>query len=118
MPLQAILAGRAFTPQQEIPDAVILVEDGTIIAVGRSQEVSIPSNADRYDARALTIAPGFIDVHIHGAGGHDVMESTPEALDAITRTVAGHGTTSLVATTVTASRGDTRRAVTGIAQWM
>ena len=118
MPVQAILAGRAFTPQQEIPDAVILVEGGIITAVGRREEVPIPAGAGRYDARALTVVPGFIDVHIHGAGGHDVMEGTAEALDAVTRTVARHGTTSLVATTVTAGSEQTCRAVTGIAQWM
>jgi N-acetylglucosamine-6-phosphate deacetylase len=118
MPLQAILAKRAFTPHEEIVDAVILVEDGAIAAVGRREEVTIPAGARRYDAGALTVAPGFVDVHIHGAGGHDVMEGTAEALDAVTRSVARHGTTSLVATTVTASADETCRAVAGIAQWM
>jgi N-acetylglucosamine-6-phosphate deacetylase len=118
MPLQAILAARAFTPHDEIPDAVILVEDGVIVAMGRREEVPIPAKASRYDAATLTVAPGFIDVHIHGAGGHDVMEGTPEALDAVARTVARHGTTSLVATTVTAGAEETCRAVAGIANWM
>jgi len=118
MPLQAILAGRAFTPHEEIPDAVILVEDGKIGAVGRRDQVSIPAGARRYDARTLTMAPGFVDVHIHGAGGHDVMEGTAQALAAVTSTVARHGTTSLVATTVTASAEHTCRAVAGIAQWI
>jgi N-acetylglucosamine-6-phosphate deacetylase len=118
MSLQAILAGRAFTPYDEIPDAVILVEDGTIAAVGRREEIDIPAAARRHDARALIVVPGFVDVHIHGAGGHDVMEGTAEALGAVTRTVARHGTTSLVATTVTASAEVTCRAVAGISQWM
>ena len=118
MPLQAILAGRAFTPHEEIPDAVIVVEDGKIAAVGRREQVSIPAGARRYDAGGLTMAPGFVDVHIHGAGGHDVMEGTAEALAAVTHTVARRGTTSLVATTVTASAEQTCRAVAGIAQWI
>jgi N-acetylglucosamine-6-phosphate deacetylase len=118
MPLQAILAGRAFTPHDEIPDAVILVEDGKIAAVGPRERVSIPAAARRFDARTLTAAPGFVDLHIHGAGGHDVMEGTDEALDAVARTVARHGTTSLVATTVTAGPEQTCRAVGGIARWM
>jgi len=118
MPLQAILAGRAFTPDEEIPDAVIVVEDGKIAAVGRRDEVAIPAGARRHEAGALTVAPGFVDVHIHGAGGHDVMEGTAEALGAITSTVARHGTTSFVATTVTASAEHTCRAVAGIAQWI
>lgn len=118
MPLHAILASRAFTPYEEISDAVILVEDGIIAAVGGREEVTIPAKTTRHDARALTVAPGFVDVHIHGAGGHDVMEGTAEALDAVTRTVARHGTTSLVATTVTASAGETCQAAAGIAHWM
>lgn len=118
MPLQAILAGRAFTPHQEISDAVILVKDGIIAAVGRRDEISVPAAAQRYDATSLTVAPGFVDVHIHGAGGHDVMEGTAEALEAITHTVARHGTTSLVATTVTASADQTCLSVARIARWM
>jgi len=118
MPLDAIIAGRAFTPHEEIPDAVIVVEDGKIAAVGRRDQVAIPAGARLHDAGALTAAPGFVDVHIHGAGGHDVMEGTAEALSAVTSTVARHGTTSLVATTVTASAEHTCRAVAGIAQWI
>jgi N-acetylglucosamine-6-phosphate deacetylase len=118
MPLQAIFAARAFTPHEELSNAVILVEDGVIAAVGRRDDVTIPATARRYDAHALTVAPGFVDVHIHGAGGHDVMEATAEALNAVARTVARHGTTSLVATTVTAGADETCRAVAGIAQWM
>jgi N-acetylglucosamine-6-phosphate deacetylase len=118
MPLQAILAGHAFTPHEEVSDAVVLVEDGTIAAVGRRDDVTIPAQARRYDAPALTAVPGFIDVHIHGAGGHDVMEGTAEALEAITGTVARHGTTSFVATTVTAGAEKTCQAVSEIAHWM
>ena len=118
MSVQAILAARAFTPRDEISDAVILVEDGKIVAAGPRQQVVIPVAASRYDAPALTVAPGFVDVHIHGAGGHDIMEGTPEALTAITEMVARRGTTSLVATTVTASAEQTCRSVAGIAQWI
>ena len=118
MPLLAILAGRAFSPHEEINDAVILVENGIISAFGRSDQISIPSPALRYDARSLTAVPGFIDVHIHGAGGHDVMEGTDAALRAVTSTVARHGTTSLVATTVTASAQQTCQAISGITRWI
>ena len=118
MPLLAILAGRACSPHEEINDAVILVENGVISAFGRSDQISIPSSALRYDARSLTAVPGFIDVHIHGAGGHDVMEGTDAALRAVTKTVARQGTTSIVATTVTASAEQTCGAIAGIARWI
>src|SRR5579862_3760845 len=66
----------------------------------------------------MTVVPGFVDVHIHGAGGHDVMEATPAALDCITSTVARYGTTSILATTVTASVDETCRSLQGIAEYI
>src|SRR5262249_29006824 len=62
--------------------------------------------------------PGFVDVHIHGAGGHDVMEGASDALDAVTSTVARHGTTSILATTVTANTEATLESIAGIAQYI
>ncbi|HUA01417.1 MAG TPA: N-acetylglucosamine-6-phosphate deacetylase, partial [Candidatus Aquilonibacter sp.] len=69
-------------------------------------------------ATGMTVVPGFVDVHIHGAGGHDVMEGDASALDRITSTVARHGTTSMVATTVTAPIEETCRSLQGIASYI
>src|SRR5206468_6778016 len=69
--------------------------------------ISLPVGAQEIRATDKTAVPGFIDVHIHGAGGHDVMEGTNAALRCITRKVSEYGTTSLVATTVTASTDQT-----------
>ena len=69
-------------------------------------------------AKEKSAIPGFVDVHIHGAGGHDVMEGTIEALAVVTKTVARHGTTSIVATTVTASADDICRSSEGIAKYI
>lgn len=115
---QAIFVRRALTPRQEIADAVIVVEGQKIVAVGPRDKVAIPAGATRREAHGMTIVPGFVDVHIHGAGGRDVMEGTSEALATVTRTVARHGTTSLLATTVTASEERTCQAVAGVAAWM
>jgi N-acetylglucosamine-6-phosphate deacetylase len=115
---QAIFVRRAFTPRQEIADAVILVDGQKIVAVGPRDQVAVPPGAARREAHGLTVVPGFVDVHIHGAGGRDIMEGTPEALAAVSRTVARRGTTSLVATTVTASAERTCQAIAGIAAWM
>jgi N-acetylglucosamine-6-phosphate deacetylase len=109
---------RALTPATEIPDAGILVRDGVIEAIGPRQAMSLPAGAEEITAMDLTAVPGFVDVHIHGAGGHDVMEGTQEALAAVARTVARHGTTSFLATTVTASPDDTCESVEGIARFV
>ena len=118
MPVTAIYASRIFTPQEQLADSVVLTENGRITAIGHRDEVKIPSGAIDYVAAGMTVVPGFVDVHIHGAGGHDVMEATPAALDCITSTVARYGTTSILATTVTASVDETCRSLQGIAEYI
>jgi N-acetylglucosamine-6-phosphate deacetylase len=113
-----IHAGRAFTPFEEISDAVIVIQGSKISAVGQRGKVDLPRGVRELNAGGRTVVPGFVDVHIHGAGGHDVMEGTREALEIISATVAAHGTTSLVATTVTASEKETRDSVAGIAHFI
>jgi N-acetylglucosamine-6-phosphate deacetylase len=118
MPTSVIHAGRILTPEEEISDAVIVVEDGRIAALGHRDEIRVPAGAADVVAGDATVVPGFVDVHIHGAGGHDVMEGNARALDRITSTVARYGTTSIIATTVTAPVEDTCRSLEGIARYI
>ncbi|HEV3481589.1 MAG TPA: N-acetylglucosamine-6-phosphate deacetylase [Candidatus Acidoferrales bacterium] len=118
MPATVIHASRILTPEEEINDGVIVVEDSRIAALGHRDEVRVPPAAIDYVAAGMTVVPGFVDVHIHGAGGHDVMEANARALDRITSTLARHGTTSIVATTVTAPIEDTCHALEGIARYI
>lgn len=118
MTTTAIYASRILTPHEEISDGVIIVEGSQIAGVGHRDEIRVPSGATDFVATGLTIVPGFVDLHIHGAGGHDVMEADARALDRITSTVARHGTTSVVATTVTAAVEDTCRSLEGIARYI
>lgn len=97
----AIHAGTVLTPLEEIREGTVLVEDDRILAVG--QEIHVPAGTRHIEARDKICVPGFIDLHLHGAGGHDLMEGTPEALAAVGRTLAAHGTTSYFPTTLTAS---------------
>src|SRR5713101_6646052 len=118
MPTILIHAGRALTPTTEINDAGILIREDSIEAIGPRSSMTLPAGAQEIRATDKTAVPGFIDVHIHGAGGHDVMEGTDAALRSITRKVSQYGTTSLVATTVTASTDQTLRAIEGIAGYI
>ncbi|HKV23527.1 MAG TPA: N-acetylglucosamine-6-phosphate deacetylase [Candidatus Acidoferrum sp.] len=111
-------AGRALTPTSEIQDAGIFICDGVIKSIGPREGLTLPSGAVEIVAKDKTAIPGFLDVHIHGAGGRDVMEGSAEALTGVTKTVARHGTTSILATTVTASPEDTLRGVEGIARYI
>jgi N-acetylglucosamine-6-phosphate deacetylase len=119
-PMTTILlhTAKAITPAAEISDAGILIRDGVIEAVGARADVSLPAGAIEIKATDQIAVPGFIDVHIHGAGGRDVMEGSNEALSTVARTVAKRGTTSMVATTVTAAPDDIVRSVEGIANFI
>jgi len=118
MPATVIHASRILTPDEEIGDGVIVVEGGRITGLGHRDTMRLPPGAADYVATGMTVVPGFVDLHIHGAGGHDVMEANARALDRITSTAARHGTTSIVATTVTAPVEDTCRSLEGIARYV
>jgi N-acetylglucosamine-6-phosphate deacetylase len=110
--------GKAITSKGEIANAGILIRDGEIEMVGPRSGMELPSAATEIQATDSTAIPGFVDVHIHGAGGHDVMEANETALSTITGRLAAFGTTSLLATTITASADDTCRSVEGIAKYI
>ncbi|MYC81707.1 MAG: N-acetylglucosamine-6-phosphate deacetylase [Acidobacteria bacterium] len=108
----AVIAGRVMTPDRVILDGVVLVEGTRIMEVGSRAAVRFSRDEfEVLDHSRHLLSPGFIDVHIHGAMGRDVMEGTTEALEAISRFLAAHGTTSFLATTVTASPIATLQAV-------
>jgi len=113
-----IHAGRALTPAAEINDAGILIRDDLIEAIGPRSGMVLPAGTQEVRATDKIAVPGFIDLHIHGAGGHDVMEGNSAALNSVTRKVSEYGTTSIVATTVTASTDETLRAAEGIAAYI
>ena len=98
----ALTAARLYTPTESLNDAVVLVEDRWITAVHSRREFAIPGNCRHVDFGQSTIAPAFIDIHIHGNAGHDVMESGTTALPAVERSLAKHGVGSYFPTTVTA----------------
>jgi N-acetylglucosamine-6-phosphate deacetylase len=76
----------------------LVIRDGLIEEIGRADQ---PLRADRtLDAGGRLVAPGFIDVHIQGAGGADVLDGTADALQTVSRTCARFGVTGFLATTV------------------
>ncbi len=110
MPQTAFLASAVYTPDP-ITRGVVLTEDGRITAVGSREELSIPKDARVIDAGDAVISAGFIDIHVHGAGGRDLMEPSLEAVDTVSRVLARHGVTSYCPTTVTSPASHTLRAL-------
>jgi N-acetylglucosamine-6-phosphate deacetylase len=87
----------------------ITVQDGQIASI-HSRAKGEPG--DTYPQ--ATIVPAYINIHVHGAVGHDVMEGTPQALRTIGAALAGHGVGGYYPTTVTSTTEETLRALEGI----
>jgi N-acetylglucosamine-6-phosphate deacetylase len=106
-----ITAARLLTPTEIIDQPVLVIEDEKIVALGPQEQLAIPDGAHHHDFPGKILAPGFIDIHVHGGSGHDVMELDTSALAAIERGMFRHGVTSYLPTTVTAPLPDTMRSL-------
>jgi N-acetylglucosamine-6-phosphate deacetylase len=91
--------GSLILPDRIVDPGTVICESGRIVAAGASRDVLIPTNATLVDAGGGYIAPGFIDIHSHGAGGADFMDGTALAVRAALREHARHGTTTIFPTT-------------------
>ncbi|WP_367924750.1 N-acetylglucosamine-6-phosphate deacetylase [uncultured Ruthenibacterium sp.] len=92
-----------------LPDAVrngcLMTENGMISQVAFGCDARLEGADRTVDCAGMYLSPGFIDIHVHGAGGHDFMEGG-DAIYAAARCHMLHGTTSIVPTTLTGSRQD------------
>ncbi len=87
-------------PDRIVPRGSLRIRNGAITMIAE-QEVQPLTEEQTYDVQGRFLAPGFIDVHIHGALRRDTMEADPEAFRTICRHHAAGGTTALALTTVT-----------------
>jgi N-acetylglucosamine-6-phosphate deacetylase len=106
-----ITAAHLLTPTEWVESPIVVIDDRRITAMGSRDAIEIPAGARSVDLPDLILAPGFIDIHVHGGAGHDVMEDNGTALAAMERHMARHGVTSYVPTTVTAPLDRTLAAV-------
>lgn len=100
----------AFIDGRFVPDSDILVTGGVIAAVGRGLDAK---DADTIDLHGDYLLPGFVDVHMHGFGGYEIMNGE-EPLRAICRELRKSGTAAFLATTETSSPERTAEAVRAI----
>lgn len=101
--------GRVITRDTVVENGTVLVEAGLIKAVGAG-DIAF-DGAYEIDAQGKYISPGFIDIHIHGGGGSDFMDETEEAFIGIAETHARYGTTSMVPTTLSATKEAITKAI-------
>ena len=113
-------ANRLYTPQEEIKDPLLFIEGGLISAVASRAEREIPKNATVIDlandglAEAI-LAPGFVDIHMHGGAGLDLMRATPGELPRLNKFLTTHGVTGYFPTTVAAPLDQTCAALARLA---
>lgn len=105
--LTALLNARVLTPDEELFGATVVVRDGRIEAVGAS--LAPPVGAEPLDLAGLTLAPGFVDMHVHGGGGFSLVTEDPEEIRSYARWVVSRGVTGFLVTVVGAPLPQMRR---------
>ena len=104
--MRAIINGKIITPSGMIENKV-LVFDETIQGI----QTEIPDNCEIIDVKGMYVAPGLIDVHVHGSCGADTMDQTKEAIEIISTGISKNGVTAFLPTTMTMSQKDIYRAL-------
>jgi N-acetylglucosamine-6-phosphate deacetylase len=97
----AFTANCLYTPLERVNQPLLLVEDHVIADVTSTASREIPAGIPVVDFGDAVLAPGFVDVHIHGGAGHDVMSADASGLSAVEQLLSHHGVTSYFPTTVT-----------------
>jgi len=101
--MKAIVNGTVYTPDEIIAPGVVFVEGDTITAVGPAGTTPVPPEAELVQADGMAVAPGMIDLHIHGLLGHDAIG--PDLAQVI-RELPAFGVTAFLATTLTLPRAE------------
>ncbi|MDQ3175157.1 MAG: N-acetylglucosamine-6-phosphate deacetylase [Acidobacteriota bacterium] len=105
-------------PDRTARNASILIDDGLIARIVESHKEEEISAGSELDLSGLTLFPGFIDIHIHGAVGVDMMEATADDLRRVSQFLATQGVTGWLPTLVPAAQEDYESSSTAIEQLM
>jgi len=112
----ALTANALFTPLDRIEQPVVLIDEGEIVSISSRSAAELPSRAEHLDFGDAVLAPGLVDLHVHGGVGYDVMQDDETGRAAFERLLVQHGVTSYYPTTVTASLNETLRALEYLAR--
>jgi N-acetylglucosamine-6-phosphate deacetylase len=92
----AIGKGEVFTPKERFSPGLVIIEEGKISYAGPWEEKRIPAKAELLDAEGKIIAPGLLDIHIHGSAGADFFRDGKAGLEKMSRFLASRGVTSFL----------------------
>jgi N-acetylglucosamine-6-phosphate deacetylase len=110
-----LTATRLYTPDHLVERPVVVIEDGMVADVFSLTHAGLPEGR-HVELPESTLVPALFDVHIHGSGGHDVMEGTESALSHIGSFLARRGVGAYCATTVTAPLDSLLHSLSSIAK--
>jgi N-acetylglucosamine-6-phosphate deacetylase len=111
-----ITAESLFDGSGTLRHPAVLLEDGHVVSISSRDASELPPGGQVMDFPGATLAPAFLDVHIHGAAGYDVMDAAPEFPEKMGRFLASRGTGAYLATTVTAPLDRTLKSVSALAK--
>jgi len=106
-----------YTPLREIKNGAILIQGEKIAKVGQVDDSEIPPGTKIFNYDKKIAVPGFIDIHLHGGGGIDFLDSSPDSIVKALKVHLQNGTTSLLPSIMTTSHKnalDTIRAFVNI----
>jgi N-acetylglucosamine-6-phosphate deacetylase len=98
-----LINGKIITPIRIINEGIVVIEAGVIKDIGPADLVHPPDNARVIDVKGDYITPGFIDLHLHGAWGGDVMAASVADLGKMARGLVKNGVTSFLPSSCTGS---------------
>jgi N-acetylglucosamine-6-phosphate deacetylase len=114
-----LCANVLYTPQEVIENPLLYIEDGFISEVSSRADQKIPLNAAVVNLTEefgdAVLAPGSVDIHMHGGAGLDVMRATAEELPQLNKFLTKHGVTGYFPTTVAAPLDQTCTALERLA---
>lgn len=110
----AVIHGQVVTTNEIIENGTVLCEDGKIKYVGVSRDAAPEPHSTVIDAAGKLVLPGFIDTHVHGSGGDDVMLDGADGIRRASRRQLKYGTTAWLPSTVCARHEELLRAIEGV----
>jgi N-acetylglucosamine-6-phosphate deacetylase len=108
-------ASRLFTPLEEVLNPLVFIEDGLISKISSRDHADLPQKARVIDLADAILAPAFVDIHMHGGAGLDVMRAAPAELPKLNAFLANHGVAGYFPTTVAAPLDQTCNALERLA---
>ncbi|TYS61379.1 N-acetylglucosamine-6-phosphate deacetylase [Sutcliffiella horikoshii] len=111
----ALLSMKIVTEEELIENGYIIIKEGKITDFGPINEYTNDNNLPQIHlSEELYAAPGFIDLHIHGLNGSDVMDASTDCIKNMAKTLPKEGTTSFLATTITQEKSELGRALQNV----